>query len=121
MGPLHPIVLHHAIIKSRLRVSAKGKVHARTSPLKTGGVGHELRGAHGLDLLEELEGAARDLLTWLETLPGILSLASAQHELVVLDLAVLAKVHGSCSQGRSSQGNLLNCQLLLGGKPQIFG
>ena len=39
-------------------------------------------------------------------LPGVPRLSPAEHELVVLDLAVLAQVHGTGPQGGGAQGHL---------------
>ena len=65
---LQTIVLHHTIVKGSLGVPAVAKLHVGASPLQTGGVGHELRGTHGLHLPEELHGAAGNILAFSKTL-----------------------------------------------------
>ena len=53
--------------------------------------------------------------------PGVLRLPPAQHELVVLDLARLAQVHGPGPQRGGAQGDLLHRELLLRGQPDVLG
>ena len=100
--PLHAIVLHHTIIKGSLEtkvtrftktlnnirsreevvphlgVSAVRELHVGAAPLQAGGVGHELRGAHGLHLPEEVHGAAGDVLALLQTFPEIALMSPGQ-------------------------------------------
>ena len=140
MRPLETEALHHAVIEGCLGLPALRELHVGAASLQAGGVRHELRGAHRLDLPEELHGAAGDVLAFLDTFPrgqhgsddicshfcggdqpGILGLTAAQHELVVLNLAGLAQVHGASTQGGSAQGNLFYGQLSIGGQPDILG
>ena len=121
-----------------LGVPAVTELHVGAAPLQTGGVCHELRGAHGLHLPEELHRAARHLPALLQTLsvdntnilntfeasdisPRVLSFVSAEHKLVVLDLADLAEVHGAGPEAGGAEGDLLHGELGLGGQPDILG
>ena len=67
--PFHPKALHHTVIKGRLGLPALSELHVGAAPLQAGGVRHELRGAHRLHLPEELQGAAGDVLAFLDTFP----------------------------------------------------
>ena len=51
-----------------LSVPAVTELHVGAAPLQTGGVCHELRGAHRLHLPEELHRAASHILALLQTL-----------------------------------------------------
>ena len=54
------------------------ELHVGAASLQAGGVGHELRGAHGLHLPEEVHGAAGDVLTLLQTFPEITLMSPGQ-------------------------------------------
>ena len=73
------------------------------------------------DLGKELERAVRDGRAVLEALPGVVGLEPAEHELVVLRLAVLAEVLRPRLQVRHTQRHLRHGQLLLRREAHLHG
>merc|ERR1719361_2794392 len=114
VGPLQTHFLLNTLVIYALSLPALIELHISRALLHAVDVAHELGSAGGLHLAEELHGAAGHLLTNSKAGPGILRLAPAEHELIVLHLTVLAQVHCCRPQGGCSQGHLLHSELLLG-------
>ena len=123
--PFQAHLLLHALVIDALGPTALIELHIARALLHAVDVAHELGGAGGFHLAEELHGATGHLLASAKasplkdirhkalvsptaqlTIPRILCLAPAEHELIVLHLTVFAKVHCCRSQGGCTKGHL---------------
>merc|ERR1719234_1842587 len=88
--PIHSHLFLDTGVIDALGLAALVKLHVSGAFFHAVDVAHELGGAGGFHLAEELHGTAGHLLASSKASPGILCLGPAEHELIVLYLAVLA-------------------------------
>ena len=119
--PFQPHLLLHALVIDALGPTALIELHIARALLHAVDVAHELGGAGGFHLAEELHGAAGHILAsskaspgrkglevsqYFFRSPGILCFTPAEHELIVLHLTIFPQVHRCRPQGGGSQGHL---------------